>query len=178
MCRSSVSTESSNGDEEVDLPPTCGLMILKIIIVNILLSLGDQISDFLQVVFQIFFMVKFQIFFLIRFRMIECCCYSGIQSSFHHLDIRRPGTGLGRVLGWKVKAFHILQTTQKKHKMHLEIWWTGTKLELVLRQKVSVSLIRGKYGLCILLVNWSPGIIALLHMVAYHRYLLADEQLL
>ena len=51
MCRSSVSTESSNGDEEVDLPPTCGLMILKIIIVNILLSLGDQISDFLQVSF-------------------------------------------------------------------------------------------------------------------------------
>ena len=43
---------------------------------------------------------------------------------------------------------------------------------------MSVSLIRGKYGLCILLVNWSPGIIALLHMVAYHRYLLAEEQLL
>ena len=47
--RSSVSTESSLGDEELDLPPMCGLMILKIIIVNILLSLGDQISDFLQV---------------------------------------------------------------------------------------------------------------------------------
>ena len=44
-----MSTESSLGDEELDLPPMCGLMILKIIIVNILLSLGDQISDFLQV---------------------------------------------------------------------------------------------------------------------------------
>ena len=49
---------------------------------------------------------------------------------------------------------------------------------LVLGRKESSSLIRGKYGLCILLVNWSPGIIALLHMVAYHRYLLAKDQLL
>ena len=51
MIRSSVSTESSAGAEELDLPPTCGLMILKIIVVNILLSLADQISDFLQVSF-------------------------------------------------------------------------------------------------------------------------------
>ena len=51
MFRSSVSTESSEAAEELDLPPTCGLMILKIIVVNILLSLADQISDFLQVSF-------------------------------------------------------------------------------------------------------------------------------
>ena len=45
-------------------------------------------------------------------------------------------------------------------------------------QDVSLSLFRGQYGLCILLVNWSPGIIALLHMIAYHRYMVTKESLL
>ena len=40
-----------------------------------------------------------------------------------------------------------------------------------------LDISRGQYGLCILLVNWSPGIIALLHMVAYHRWLFAREKI-
>ena len=53
-----MSIVSSEGAEELDLPPTCGLMILKIIVVNILLSLADQISDFLQVTFPTDFLFK------------------------------------------------------------------------------------------------------------------------
>ena len=29
---------------------------------------------------------------------------------------------------------------------------------------------RGQYGLIVLLLNWSPGIISVVHMLAYHRY--------
>ena len=96
-----MSTESSNGDEELDLPPTCGLMILKIIIVNILLSLGDQISDFLQVSFSQISgqMVSISDNFLDRFRMIDCCCcfrHSISFSSPGYLTARHnPGTTTG-----------------------------------------------------------------------------------
>ena len=81
----SVSTESSVGADELDLPPTCGLMILKIIIVNILLSLGDQISDFLQVSFPSISWSRDDDFRKVKGK-IEFCC-SGIQPSLPHLDI-------------------------------------------------------------------------------------------
>ena len=116
-----MSTESSNGDEELDLPPTCGLMILKIIIVNILLSLGDQISDFLQVVFfWILYghMVSISDKFLERFRMIECCCcfrHSISFSSRGYLTARHnPGTSTG------TKSKDIIFYTKTKRQNHKE----------------------------------------------------------
>ena len=39
------------------------------------------------------------------------------------------------------------------------------------RKIISKLFSRGQYGLIVLLLNWSPGIIAVVHMLAYHRYL-------
>ena len=121
--------------------------VLKIIIVNILLSLGDQISDFLQVFLKFFFLSfgkQSALALLVEFN----------DQAFNLLFLTWWSDG--QVPEWE-EYWH-----EKYESPDYLIYFSRPYLYIV-------SLHRGKYGLLILLVNWSPGIIALMHMVAYHR---------
>eukprot|EP00092_Neocalanus_flemingeri_P000074 GFUD01000076.1.p1 GENE.GFUD01000076.1~~GFUD01000076.1.p1 ORF type:complete len:1104 (-),score=226.04 GFUD01000076.1:19-3330(-) len=104
--KSSTYTNRSSRDSDFDedLKFTTHLTVLKIIFIDIIFSLGDHITDFLQ----------------------------GFNLMFG--DVIEVG-----VAAWSTEFLY-------QH-------WQQ----------------RGQYGLIVLLLNWSPGIIAVIHMLAYHR---------